>query len=105
MSILFGVMEEEQERLKQVKVLYEERLKKLPKGSLRLRQRGEKTYAYLQYRDKTKVCTHYVGVEGSAKVKAMQKDLLERKTVQGFLRNVKADLRILARVKRAKRKG
>jgi hypothetical protein len=98
-------MEEEQERLKQVKGLYEERLKKLPKGSLRLRRRGDKTYAYLQYRDDKQVRTEYVGVDGSAKVKDLQKQLLERKTVQDFLRSVKTDLRILARVRRAKRKG
>jgi hypothetical protein len=105
MSILFGVMEEEQERLKQVKALYEERLEKLPKGSLRLRRRGDKAYAYLQYRDEDHVRTRYIGIDGSSKVKALQKELLERKTLQGFLRSAKTDLRILARVKRAKRKG
>ena len=105
MSVLFGVMEEEEERLKQVKVLYEERLKKLPKGTLRIRQRGDKTYVYLHYRDDKLVRTRYVGVEGSAPVKTLQKQLLERKTVQGFLRSAKTDLRILARVRRAKRKG
>lgn len=105
MSVLFGVMEEEEERLKQVKLLYEERLAKLPKGSLRLRRRGEKTYVYLQYRDGKRVRTRYVGVEGSAEVKALQKQLQERKMTQKFLRSAKTDLRILARVRRAKRKG
>lgn len=105
MSILFGVMDEELERLKQVKVLYEERLTKLPKGGLRLRRRGEKTYVYLQYRDENHVRTRYIGIAGCAKVKALEKQLLERKTVQGFLRSAKTDLRILARVRRAKRKG
>lgn len=105
MSVLFGVMDEEEDRLKKVKGLYEERLEKLPKGTLRLRSRGDKTYVYLLYRDGKKVRTSYVGVDGSAKVKAVQKQLLERKTVQDFLRGAKTDLRILARVRRAKRKG
>lgn len=105
MSILFGVMEEEQERLQKAMRLYAERLEKLPKGSLRLRRRGDRTYVYLQYRDGKQVRTRYVGIDGSAAVKALQKQLLERKSVQGFLRSAKTDLRILARVRRAKRKG
>ncbi|HLP41417.1 MAG TPA: hypothetical protein VK465_07920 [Fibrobacteria bacterium] len=105
MSILFGVMEEEEERLKQVLLLYGERLEKLPKGSLRLRRRGDKTYVYLQYRDGKRVRTRYVGIEGTSEVKALRKQLMERKAVLGFLRSAKTDLRILARVRRAKRKG
>ncbi len=105
MSVLFGVMEEEQERLKEVSALYEARLTSLPRGGLRMRKRGDKIYVYLQYRDGVIVRNRYIGVDGSAAVKALQKQLLERKTVQGFLRSAKTDLRILARVRRAKRKG
>ena len=105
MSILFGVLEEEAERLKQARRLYAERMKKLPKGSLRLRRRGKKAYAYLLFRDGGHVRTRYIGVDGSAKVKALQKQLLERKQMEDFLRGIKIDLRILTRVRRARKKG
>jgi predicted MarR family transcription regulator len=105
MSVILGILDEERERLKEAKKLYEARLKKLPKGSLRPRRRGKKVYIYRLFREGRHVCTRYVGVEGSAKVKELQKQLMERKQVQDFMRGIKTDLRILARVQRARKKG
>ena len=104
MSIIFGVLEEEYQRQKALKTLYEKQLKKLPKGSLRVRERGKRRYIYLLYRDGDRVFTAYVGEAGSPKVKALKEKLAERKRAQASLRRVKADLKLLERTTRARRK-
>ena len=104
MSVIFGVLEEERERQKALKALYEKQLKKLPKGSLRVRERGKRRYVYLLYRDGKQVLTAYVGEAGAAKVKALKEKLAERKKALDALRRVKADLKLLDKVTRARRK-
>ena len=104
MSVIFGVLEEERRRLEALKAIHEKRLKALPKGSIRIRPRGMKKYAYLLYRDGKRVRTLYVGEAGSLKLKAMREQLAERKKTLEAVRRVKSDLRILEKVGRARRK-
>ena len=104
MAIIFGVLEEEHERQKELKAQYETQLKGLPKGSLRIKQKGKRQYAYLVYRDGNRVHTSYVGLAGSTKVKLMRSQLETRKQAKEALRRVNADLRTLERVSRARRK-
>ena len=105
MKVLIGVLEEEEERLNKLAPLYEKEIAKRPKGCLAIKEFGKHRYAYLNYRQGKKVKTRYLGLESAAAAKAHKKQIEERRRYEGWLREVRQNLRFLHRVLHARRKG
>jgi hypothetical protein len=97
MSVLFGVLEEEQERLVGAIKLYAEKAEKLPRGSLWVKKRGQREYAYLAYREGGKVHFEYVAPVPSRKYQEVMLQVKERNMLVTSIRQMRKDQRILER--------
>jgi hypothetical protein len=76
-----------------------------PKGSISLKKFGERRYAYLNHREGDKIKTRYLGPEHDKEVAVIRKQIEERRRYEGWLREVKQNLKLLHRVLHARRKG
>ena len=97
MSVLFGVLEEEKERLGGAIQLYAEKAEKLPRGALWVKKRGHREYAYLAYREGGKVHFDYVAPVPSRKYDEVMLQVKERNLLVTSIRQMRKDLRILER--------
>ena len=98
MSIVFGVLQEEYERLQQLAAKYRENIAGLPKGSLQIKTRNGHGYVYLTYRDRQKVISKYIGKVGSLQVEELLQQVNERKQYEQKLKRVSKDLHEIRRV-------
>lgn len=83
MSILEEVLLEERERSQRISNALERELASLPRGSIRAKQRGAKTYYYLQYRDGNTVRSEYVR---ATDIEELRRRLARRKEIVDALR-------------------
>jgi hypothetical protein len=60
MSVLSEILLEEYERLLRTISSYESMAGELPKGSIREKSINGRRYAYLQWRDGSKICSKYI---------------------------------------------
>ena len=100
MSVLFGILEEEKDRLGGAMQLYAERAEKLPRGALRVKKRGQREYAYLAYRDGDKVHFEYVAPIPSQKYRDVMLKVRERNLLVTSIRQMRKALRIIERTLR-----
>lgn len=98
MSIILDIINEEKERLTVLQKKYYEIICSFPKGSISLKQRSKKKFAYLCFRDKKKVIFKYVGVADSQKVISLEHEIQERKKYEEKLKKIKSDLKEINRV-------
>ena len=98
MSIVFGVLQEEYERLQQLAAKYRENIAGLPKGSLQIKQRQGQSYVYLTYREQRKVISQYIGKAGSQQVEELVKQMSVRKQYEQKLKQVSYDLQEIRRI-------
>jgi hypothetical protein len=92
MSVVQHILREEYDRLQKLINLYSEAIEKFPKGSISLKKRNNRVYAYLVYRDRNKVKFVYLGKENSEKVGEISRYIETRKEKEKLLRQVKANL-------------
>jgi hypothetical protein len=97
MSIIFGILEEEGERLKEVIELYGDKIKELPKGSLWFKKRNGRKYAYLAFRESKKVKFKYIAPVPSQKYEDVSLQVKKRKEYEERIRNMKKDLSVIQR--------
>lgn len=97
MSVLFGVLEEERDRLGGAIQLYAEKAAQLPRGALWVKTRGQREYAYLAYREGGKVHFEYVAPVPSRKYQEVMIQVRERNMLVTSIRQMRKDLRILER--------
>lgn len=98
MSVLLGILEEERERLGGAMQLYAEKAEKLPRGSLWVKKRGRRQYAYLAYREGGKVHFDYVAPVPSRKYDEVMLQVKERNLLVTSIRQMRKDLRLLERM-------
>jgi len=103
MSIVFHVLEEELQRLQKLQHNYQRQIHRLPNGSLSLKKRYNKIYAYLAYRVGDKVKFNYLGDPKSAKVKDLKDQLSRKKEVLQKLSMVNKDLKQISGLLRARK--
>jgi hypothetical protein len=66
MNVIQDIIREEYQRLSSLEKRYKSRVSRLPKGTLSIKERGSKSYAYLTFRDsRGKVASQYIGVARS----------------------------------------
>ncbi len=98
MSIVFGVLQEEYERLQQLAEKYRENIARLPKGSLQIKTRKGHGYVYLTYREQQKVISKYIGKVHSKQVEELLQQVNVRKQYEQKLKQVSTDLQDIRRV-------
>lgn len=92
MSILKGVLEEENERILKLIDKYEKEIQAFPRGSISYKNIKGHKYAYLVSRNKNKLDFKYLGKD-EKKINDMKKGILERKKVEKLLKNAKINLK------------
>ena len=97
MSVLFGILEEERDRLGGAMQLFAEKAEKLPRGALWMKKRGQREYAYLAYREGGKVHFEYVAPVPSRKYQEVMRQVKERNMLLTSIRQMRKDLHILDR--------
>ena len=103
MSILQDVLLDEYERLKSLAQWYVKEISSLPKGSISIKKRRDREYLYINYREKNKVKSNYVGLVSSEKAVEIANKIKQRKKFEKELKVVKRDLKELERALYAKK--
>lgn len=97
MSILKDVLSDEHERLKSLVQWYKQEISLLPKGYISLKKRKGRDYLYINYRQKNKVKSGYVGLASSEKAIAIVDKIKQRKKYEAELKPIKSDLKEIER--------
>ena len=97
MSILKDVLTDEYKRLKSLGEWYKQEIVSLPKGSISLKKRKNREYLYINYREKNKVKSDYVGLASSEKAVDVANKIKQRKKIEEELKSVKQGLKELER--------
>jgi len=94
MSYIAAMIEREAEKMSALLGLYEKQLGALPKGSLRVKERGGKSYFYLSYRKDGKVVTDYVGNDETT-LNSLKEQLERRQGIGRLCKAIKRELRLM----------
>ena len=97
MSILKSVLQEEYQRLIELLNNYEDKLKKLPKGSISRKVINREVYLYRVFRENGKIRFIYIGKEKSEVGKKALRDRKERIKYQDLLKQVKSEIKEIRR--------
>lgn len=98
MPVLKEMFKEEKERLIKMKKFYEDKILELPKGSILFKQRGNKKYPYLIYRDGKIIKTDYLKL-GSDDLKKLKLNLDKRRKYLKLLKEIEKDLKSFGNIK------
>jgi hypothetical protein len=97
-----GIIKEEFERLSSLIEYYNDKINKLPKGSLQVKEiHDNKKYVYLIYRSKRKHISQYIGQKDSHDVKALEKQIAERKKLELLRKSAKENFMEIKKMGRA----
>ena len=88
-SVVFGVLQDELERNRRMQNRYRQEISQLPKGSLFQRKIGEHQYYYLNYRDKSRVVSKYLGRLDAQNIEDVRRNISERKRYEDLLRKLR----------------
>ena len=102
MKVLSGILKESKEYYRSIHKELSNRIKLLPKGSIKKRSIYGKVYYYLQFRKGEKVIHKYLGKEKPSNI---EKSLKKRRLMIDQLNQVKQALKILVRSERKRDAG
>ena len=94
-SVVYGVLQDELDRNRRMQIRYRKEIDQFPKGSLFQRKIREHQYFYLNYRDKSKVVSKYLGKLDPVKVEDLKKSIVERKRYEELLRKLRNEEKFL----------
>jgi hypothetical protein len=92
MAALKEMVKEEKERLLRMMDFYLEKIKELPKGSIIFKNRKDRKYPYLIYRDGQLVKTDYLKININ-ELKELSIKINKRRKYLKILREIKKDLK------------
>lgn len=101
MAILKGILKDSFAYYVDLEKRLQARLKELPRGSVFRRRIGRKDYYYLNYRQGARVVSRYLGKEP----RGVEKEVKERRLIEQQLKDVRENLRMIARLVRQKPRG
>jgi len=93
MAVLKEMFKEEKERLLKMKKFYMERILEFPKGSIVFKNRGNRKYPYLVYREGEKIKTDYLK-NSVNELKELEFKIKKRKKYLKLLREIEKDLKV-----------
>ena len=97
MSVIEGVLREERERNLMMQNQYLQEISALPKGSIVKKRKNSGDYYYLAYRKGSSVVNDYLGKDAE-KAQKVQQNIDKRKHLEGLVRNLKSELKLIAKV-------
>jgi hypothetical protein len=92
MEVLNGILKEELNRLRKLKKNYENKLKKIPKGSLIRKEIKRNIYYYLNYRDGGKSVFRYLGKLNKEEISKIKEKIEERRKLRKLYIQVKKNI-------------
>jgi hypothetical protein len=95
MSILDGVLKEEYERSKRIKLVLESELAKLPVGYISTKKIAGKPYFYLQKRFKSKIISTYIHAE---QLEEVEKQVARRRQLEQSIKELRENIKKIERV-------
>lgn len=95
MKILNDILQEEKERLLELKRIYQSKIQHFPKGSLIKKNIKGHEYYYLNYRLYKKQIFKYIGKLSGEEVKDLLTKIEERRKFEKYLRQVKKDIKAI----------
>jgi len=98
MKILNGVLNEELDRLNQLKKNYEIQIVKLPKGSLIRKNVKGNIYYYLNYRQEKKKIFKYIGKLPNKELENLLDKIEDRRKLEKLNKQVKKDIKKLEKM-------
>jgi hypothetical protein len=98
-NIIRETLIEELDRNKRSLRAYEIEREKLPKGSVTVRARGNKTYCYLKYRDGERTVTQYVGPTTQVE-EELRAQVARRRELESVIRRLKNESRFIEKALR-----
>lgn len=76
---------------------YEKQLANLPKGSLQVKERKDKKYFYLTYRNEGKIISKYAGNDESV-IAELKEKLMRRKDIENLLKGINKEISLMDKV-------
>ena len=98
MAVIDSILKEELARLKALRARYSAQRAALPPGSVVLKKKGRRVYAYRAYRDGRRVVTAYLGPEASPKAKQFAAILGKRRTIAKEIKAIDANAKRLQKM-------
>jgi len=98
MKILNGVLNEELDRINQLKKNYEKQIAKLPNGSLIRKNIKGNIYYYLNYRQEKKKIFKYIGKLPGEELGNLLGKIEERRRLKKLNKQVKKDIKKLEKM-------
>lgn len=102
MSVIFHIMKEEYDRLREAERVYAKSVRKEIQGAPRLKQFGRQQYLYLEKREGSRVIYKYVGRADRPKALKVLESVERRRKRQESLRKIRQDLKDVKKVLRGK---
>lgn len=103
MAVVMDILENERMRLVKLLSKYESEISKMPRGSISMKKRSNRDYAYLAHREGKKVVFDYVGPASSDAVQELRQMIERRKELEDKIRQTKQNLKVVERSLRAGR--
>lgn len=104
MKVLVSTLKEELETVKRLEKKYAKGISELTKGSFVVRKIRGRKYAYLTFRDGSKVRQKYLGRATPELIKSYRDEIDKRKNYKKKLESVREQKKILKRALRGKAK-
>jgi hypothetical protein len=101
--VVLDILDNERRRLIKLLEKYESEVSMLPRGSLSLKRRGNRDYAYLAHREAKKVVFDYIGPAASDAVEELKRKIQRRRDLEDRIRQTKANLEEVERSLRGQR--
>lgn len=92
MSLITGILEEEQERLESLLRRREEKLSAYPKGSVRIKKIGGREYLYRVYRKCSKIVSVYLCSRTNPKAERYLKENSARLELKKSIKEIRTDI-------------
>jgi hypothetical protein len=96
MAVMNSILEGELKRLESLRAHYVAEIARIPPGTISIKIKRDKKFAYRAYRDCTKVKTDYIGaaessraIEAIAAAKLRKKAVLELKTIDADINKLR----------------
>ena len=98
MAVLDYVLGEELVRLQRYRSHLSEDIGKLPKGSISIKIKSKRPYAYLSFRQGKKVVSIYVGSAGDQKVEEISQQISSRRKLEADIKAADASISRIRRM-------
>ena len=95
MNMILTTISQEKKRIEYMLTKYKEEQARLPKGSISVKNVGDRTYYYLKYRDGKKVISQYIS---KSQINEIREQLEKRKHIEAMMKSLREELSIANKV-------